>query len=61
LAREFLARKRLKKPSSNREAAKIFRALMRAGFGSAVAIKILKNWNVGDELLGMIEDEDSSK
>ena len=57
LARAFLKRKRMKKPDSNREAARIFRALMRAGFGAGVAIKVLKNWDVDDEVLTSLQDE----
>jgi regulatory protein len=57
LARGFLRRKRLKKPGSNREAARIFRALMRAGFTSRTSITILKNWDVDDELIAALEEE----
>lgn len=57
-ARAFLKRKRLKKPANDKEAAKIFRALMRAGFRSGVAIRILKNWAVDEELLTTLEGED---
>lgn len=60
-ARAFLKRKRLKKPANDREAAKIFRALMRAGFRSGVAIKILKNWEVDDNLLSSLQEEDSAE
>ena len=60
LALAFLRRKRLKKPSGNKEAGRIFRALMRAGFGLATAIKILKNWSVDDELLTAFEEEPES-
>lgn len=56
-ARAFLKRKRLQKPENNQQAAKIFRALMRAGFRSGVAIKILKNWEVDDELLSILQEE----
>src|SRR5215469_6680339 len=56
-ARAFLKRKRLKKPADNREAAKVFRTLMRAGFRSGVAIKILKNWDVDDELLSALQED----
>jgi regulatory protein len=59
LARSFLRRKRLAKPSNNREAAKIFRSLMRAGFGAGVAIAILKNWDVDDELITALQEEGS--
>src|SRR6266853_5113079 len=47
-ARAFLRRKRLKKPENNREIARIFRALMRAGFSTATSVKLLKDWNVDD-------------
>lgn len=60
LARAFLRRKRLKKPFSNVEAARIFRALMRAGFGVATAIKVLKNWSVDDDLLTALQEESES-
>jgi len=57
LARAFLKRKRLKKPANNREAARIFRALLRAGFGQGTAIKVLKDWKVEDELLTALQEE----
>ena len=34
LARAFLKRKRIKKPENNKDTARIFRALVRAGFGA---------------------------
>lgn len=49
LARDFLRRKRLNKPSSQKEAARVFRALTRAGFSTRVIVSILKDWNVDDE------------
>lgn len=57
LARAFLKRKRLKKPANNREAARIFRALLRAGFGQGTAIKVLKEWKVDDEVLTALQEE----
>jgi regulatory protein len=57
LARAFLKRKRLKQPGNDKETARIFRALMRAGFGMGVAIKVLKNWNVEDEILTALQEE----
>lgn len=56
-ARAFLKRKRLKKPGSNKDAARIFRALLRAGFRSGVAIKVLKKWDVDDEVLTALQEE----
>jgi regulatory protein len=57
LARAYLKRKRLKKPANDKDAARIFRGLMRAGFGVGVAIKVLKNWQVNDELLTALQEE----
>ena len=57
LARDFLKRKRLRKPANEKESARIFRALVRAGFGMRTAIKILKNWQVDDEVLTALESE----
>ena len=61
LARAFLRRKRLKKPEGNKEAARIFRTLMRAGFGAGVSIRILKNWDVEDEVLTALQEEESGR
>lgn len=57
LARAFLKRKRLKRPESNRDAARVFRALLRAGFGQGTAIKVLKSWKVDDEVLTALQEE----
>ncbi len=57
LAREFLARKRIRKPGNRKEAAKVFRALTRAGFTTRVIVKILKNWDVDDEVISSLESE----
>jgi regulatory protein len=57
LARQFLARKRLKKPVNERESARVFRMLMRAGFSSAIIFRVLKKWDVADEVLTALEGE----
>ena len=57
LARAFLARKRIARPVNQKQAARIFRALARAGFSSRVIIPILKKWNVEDETLSALEQE----
>src|SRR5450432_3880827 len=57
LAREFLARKRIRKPATQRDAAKVFRSLMRAGFASRVIFRILKMWDVDDETISALESE----
>jgi regulatory protein len=57
LARQFVERKRLKKPVTQKHAARIFRMLLRAGFSSGTIYKVLKKWNVEDELLNVLEGE----
>ncbi|HEY6273439.1 MAG TPA: RecX family transcriptional regulator [Terriglobales bacterium] len=56
-ARAFLKRKRINKPTTNQQAARIFRTLMRAGFGASASIRILKQWEVEDEILIALEEE----
>jgi regulatory protein len=56
LAREYLRRKRLQKPKDQKEAAKIFRKLSRAGFRTKAIFKILKQWDIDDETLTALED-----
>jgi regulatory protein len=57
LVRDFLARKRLRKPASRKDTARVFRALVRAGFSSKTIFKVLKNWDVEDEVLTALESE----
>jgi regulatory protein len=57
LARAFLKRKRLKKPTDQKQTARIFRALVRAGYGSRTAVTILKHWDVDEEVLTALEAE----
>ncbi|MGO9088173.1 MAG: regulatory protein RecX [Candidatus Sulfotelmatobacter sp.] len=56
-AREYLRRKRLEKPKDQKQAARIFRQLARAGFGTKVIFTILKKWEVDDETLSALESE----
>lgn len=57
LARQFLARKRVRQPKDQKEAARVFRMLARAGFSTRSAVAILKNWNVDDETVSALEQE----
>jgi len=57
LARQFLQRKRLKQPSDQKQAARIFRTMVRAGFSSRIIFRILKQWNVDEETLSALESE----
>ena len=36
---------------------RIFRMLLRAGFSSAAIFKVLKRWNVDDQVLAAVESE----
>jgi regulatory protein len=57
LAREYLKRKRLVKPKDKKQSARIFRQLMRAGFGAKTIFIILKKWDVDDDTLSALESE----
>jgi regulatory protein len=63
LARAYLRRKRLQKPKDKdkgqKQAARIFRQLTRAGFGAKTIFTILKKWDVDDETLTELENETS--
>ena len=50
-ARAYLRRKRQKKPTDQKQAARIFRQLVRAGFGSKTIFTILKKWDVDEDTL----------
>ncbi len=56
-ARDFLRRKRLQKPKDQKQTARIFRQLIRAGFSSKTIFKILKTWDVDEETLTELESE----
>lgn len=58
LARRHLARKRVRKPANEKEAARVMRQLVRAGFSSGVIFKILKNWDVDEETLSALDSID---
>jgi regulatory protein len=57
LAREYLKRKRLVKPKDKKQSARIFRQLVRAGFGAKTIFTILKQWDVDDDTLSSLEGE----
>jgi regulatory protein len=56
-ARDFMHCKHLEKPENQKQAARIFRQLTRAGFASKTIFKILKKWDVDDEMLTALEGE----
>lgn len=58
-AREYLRKKRMEKPKDQKQTARIFRQLVRAGFGTKTIFTILKKWDVEDEVLTALEGEAS--
>jgi len=56
-AREYLRRKRMVKPKDQKATARIFRQLVRAGFGTKTIFAILKKWDVDEETLTQLESE----
>jgi len=61
LARRHLERKRVKKPASEKEAARVMRMLIRAGFATGVIFRILKKWDVEVETLAESLDTGESE
>jgi regulatory protein len=73
LARDFLRKKRITPPAKPRrddlngrkqfdkETARIFRTLIRAGFRSGTIIKVLENYGAEDDTLAALEEEDETK
>lgn len=57
LARKFIARKRLKKPEDQKQTARVFRMMARAGFSTRAIVSILKRWDVDDETVMALEQE----
>ncbi len=55
LARQHLERKRIRKPENEKETARVMRRLVAAGFSTGAIYKILRQWNVPDESLALLE------
>ena len=56
-AREYLRKKRLQKPKDQKQTARIFRQLARAGFATKTIFTILKKWDIDEETLSALEGE----
>ena len=56
LARRHLERKGVKQPTNDKEAARVMRMLVRAGFSIGVIYAILKRWNVPEDTLAALEN-----
>ena len=59
LAREHLERKRIHKPENEKEAARVMRRLVAAGFSVATIYRILRNWDLPEEALAGLETLDT--
>jgi regulatory protein len=56
LAREYLSRKRIPKPESPKDTARVVRRLVAGGFKTGTIYGILRRWNVPEEELAGLEN-----
>ena len=56
LARQHLERKRIKKPTNEKETARVMRRLVTAGFSTGVIYRILRQWDVPEESLAALDN-----
>lgn len=59
LAREYVARKRIKQPcgpDAQKQTVRVMGRLMRAGFSSSAIFKVLREWHLPEEALAGIEE-----
>lgn len=57
LAKKFLERKRVPPPEDQKSAARVFRMLLRAGFSSRSAYRVLNSMKADPEVLSALESE----
>lgn len=55
LARKHLEQKRIRKPANDKETARVMRRLVAAGFSTSVIYKILRRWDVPDDMLSALD------
>jgi len=58
LARQYLSRKRIRKPDGPKDTARVMRRLVTAGFSTGTIYKVLRTWDVPDEELAALDDID---
>jgi regulatory protein len=56
LARQYLSQKRIAKPESPKDTARVMRRLVAAGFSTGVIYKILREWDVPDDTLAALDN-----
>ncbi len=61
LAHEHLERKRIKKPTNEKETARVVRRLVTAGFATGTIYKILRRWDVPEEELAELESLETER
>jgi len=61
LAREYLRRKRIAKPESEKDTARVVRRLVGAGFATGTIYKILRRWDVPEEELAGLENLEAER
>jgi len=59
LARQHLERKRIAKPTNEKETARVMRRLVAAGFTSGTIYKVLRAWDAPEEALAALENLDA--
>jgi regulatory protein len=59
LAREHLERKRIAKPTNEKETARVVRRLVAAGFSPGTIYKVLRQWDVPEEELAALDQMES--
>ncbi len=59
LARQFLERKRMRKPENEKESARVMRRLVAAGFSLQAVYKVLRSWDIGDAVLAAVESAEA--
>jgi regulatory protein len=58
LARRYIQRKRLRKPTNEKETARIVRSLVRAGFSMGTIFPLLKAWKIDEATLEAVSEID---
>jgi regulatory protein len=61
LARKHLERKRIAKPTNEKETARIMRRLVAAGFSTGTIYKILRQWDVPEDSLAALDSIDTEE
>lgn len=57
LAKQYVERKRMKKPEGDKEIARMMRRLVTAGFSTSTVWKVLRSWDLDVEEVDVIEEE----